>query len=365
MDEHAIRNLLEGNGGLPGALLKTALWLPGKTYGLAMRLRRAAYANALFRSTAVPVPVISVGNLTAGGSGKTPMTILLAQTLAARGFTPAILLRGYRQSATGLSDEAVLYRTRLPQAVVEVNPDRRAGARNAIGRGADIILMDDGMQHLKLARDLDIVLIDATSPWGGGNTIPGGLLREPTSALAAAGAVVITRSNQAAAGTVAALKAEIVRLAPGALVLTARHRPTRLHTLDATPLPLETLSGKNVVAISGIARPEAFHKTLQEIGAIIIDSICGADHLHFNREHIDAAMKTAADRNAVVVTTEKDRAKKIFSDLLGETTDNNTCGASYNTGVLTLGVEQEVDEKESLVALALGAIDKKRRGQQR
>ncbi len=341
MDEHGIRKILEGGGGTGGALARSALWIPGKCYGGAMRLRRAAYRHGLLPSFPARVPVVSVGNLTAGGSGKTPFVILLASDLIARGRKPAILLRGYRQSADGLSDEAILYRERVPDALVVTGADRVASAEKAAAAGADIILLDDGFQHLRLRRDFDIVLVDCTSPWGGGNTLPGGLLREPKSALARADAVILTRTDQASPEQVETIRAESSRLAPGAQVLISRHRPARLRDLAGRELALSDLSGKRVVALAGIARPEAFRRTLESLGAEVAAEVTGKDHDHFTRESVDAAVRLAGKIGGVAITTEKDRAKKIFGELADNNVDN------YN--VWTMGVDLEVGGWESLL----------------
>ena len=344
MNEHAMRRMLEGGGGWPGAMLRAGLWIPGKAYGGLMRLRRSAYRRGLLSSVHPGVPVISVGNLTAGGSGKTPFTVLLAEVLSGLGVRPGILLRGYRSSTEGLSDEAALYACLCPDALVETGSDRRASARRAVAAGAQALIMDDGMQHLRLRRDLDIVLVDATSPWGGGNTLPGGLLREPKSAMRHAGVVVVTRANQAPAETVAAIIREIRARARAALVLTACHRPARLYRLDNTEIPLSALRGRKAVALSGIARPEAFEKTLGELGADVVASFAGSDHEHYDKEFVGQAIAAAEKHGAVVVTTEKDRAKQIFSDYA----DNNN--VKEIPDIWTLGIRQAVDGEEKLRA---------------
>ena len=343
MDEHAIRGILEGGGGWPGVLVRAGLWLPGRLYGCVMAARRAAYRRGFFASVRPSVPTIAVGNLTAGGSGKTPFTIMLAGELAAMGVKPGILLRGYRQTRDGVSDEAALYRRRCPDAVVETGSDRRVSAGRAIAGGAGALLLDDGFQHLRLGRDLDIVLVDATSPWGGGNTIPGGLLREPRTALREAGAVVITRSDQCNPSRLGELRVEVGALAPDALILTARHRPARIFRLDGTEVPLGEICGRAVVALSGIARPEAFHRTLEDLGATVVATIAGKDHDPFSRQILERALALAEGRGAVVVTTEKDQGKQIFS----EYADNN----NKKNRVWTLGIELEVDNREALLGL--------------
>ncbi len=342
MDEHAIRRILEGGGGWAGSLVRAALWLPGRLYGGLMRLRRAAYSGGVLESFQPPLPAISVGNLAAGGSGKTPFVAMLAGELLALGQKPAILLRGYRQSRDGRSDEAELYRKLRPGALVETGANRRESATRAAAAGATVLLLDDGFQHLKMRRDLDIVLVDATSPWGGGNCLPGGLLREPRIALKKADIVIVTRSDQQDAPFIEGLRAEIASLVPSAPVFTARHRPARLERLDGREVPLDELRGRDVVALSGIARPEAFAKTLASLGATVVESVAGRDHDHFAADIIGRAADHAAKRNALVVTTEKDQTKQIFA----ESADKKGWGS-----LLVLGVDFEVDDREALLDL--------------
>lgn len=308
MNEHTIRTLLEGNGGAAGTALRALLYAPGKAYGEIMRARRRLYEIGAFPSAAAPVPVISIGNITAGGSGKTPFTALLANHFLQNGQTPAILLRGYRAQGETGSDEANLYKRLAPGAIIKVGSNRAASAAEATEEGANILLMDDGFQHLRLRRNLDIVLIDAASPWGGGNTIPGGLLREPLAALKRANILVITRSDQAPEPTLQAITARLKTLAPDAPIFTARHAPARLRA-DGEAIPLESLRGKNVVMLSGIARPEAFKQTLKTLGAKIAAEFIVNDHQNFPPDFMAQARSRAKELNAPIITTEKDEAK--------------------------------------------------------
>ena len=343
MFEHAVRRILEGGGGWPGSLLRAILWFPGRIYGGLMRLRRAAYAGGVMDSFQPPLPAVSVGNLVVGGSGKTPFAAMLAKELLALGEKPAILLRGYRQTRGGWSDEAELLRRLCPGARIEVGANRRDSAERAANAGATILLLDDGFQYLKMRRVLDVVLVDAASPWGGGNCLPGGLLREPRIALGKCDAVVITRSDQRSATFIEELRTEIAALAPPVPIFTARHRPARLERLGGGGIPLEKLGGRDVVALSGIAKPEAFEKTLISLGARVVKSIVGRDHDPFDAVFVERALADAAAQNALVVTTEKDRAKQIFS----ESADKNEWEE-----LLVLGIDLEIDGREELIALA-------------
>lgn len=355
MDEHAVRRILEGGGGWAGRLIRGGLWLPGAAYGSLMGIRRTAYAAGLLPSARAGLPVISVGNLTAGGTGKTPFVVMLARLLAGRGIRPGILLRGYRRSDEGQSDEESLYRLACPGAVVEAGPDRVAGAARAARAGAEALLLDDGFQHLRLQRDLDIVLIDACAPWGGGMPFPAGLLREPRSALAKADLVAITRSDQRDPEFVRRLRGEIRALAPSAPILAARHRPSGLRLPDGTVLPPAALAGKKVVALSGIARPEAFHLTLAGLGAEVVAVFAGNDHRHFDAAYLEQALAEARKSDAVAVTTEKDWVKTIFSRL------SDNIGVD-NTNMRVLEVRQEVDDPAALDRLLTGVLDARSAG---
>lgn len=184
-------------------LAQTLFWPLTLPYGATARLRASLYRRGLLRQRRLEGIVISVGNLTTGGTGKTPMVLWIAERLLADGRFPGILMRGYR-GETGpsgvTSDELRLLQARLGQRVqFGVGPDRFARGRELAARGVDWFVLDDGFQHFPLARDVDIVLIDATNPFGGGFLLPAGRLREPRSALARADLIVITRSDHAPA----------------------------------------------------------------------------------------------------------------------------------------------------------------------
>jgi len=228
--------------------------LGGVPYGAVMRLRRWAYNRGILTSHHVKVPVICVGNITTGGTGKTPMVKWVVDQLLERGKSPAILTRGYK-SVDGKSDEAELL-AQLTGVPVVINPDRVAGARHAIKSGANVIVMDDGFQHLRLQRDLDIVLIDAMDPFGHNACLPCGLLREPKTALRAAGAIVITRCENQSPEALENLQDQLTRLAPQAILAQAIHAPVGIIDHNGNSLPLDALAGRKVVAFCGVGNPE-------------------------------------------------------------------------------------------------------------
>lgn len=269
-----------GGGGALGALARLGLAPLAWAFGAAVRTRDLAYRRGWYGVRALPVPVISVGNLVAGGTGKTPFTALLVERLRARGRHPGVLARGYGpRTAGGLSDEgavlAFLSGANLPQ--VE-DPDRLRGGRALLAAHpeVDVLLLDDGFQHRRLARALDVVLLDATNPFGYERLLPRGLLREPPSALARAGLVVLTRVERADPASLVALRTRVATLTRAPL-LEARTVPRALVT-SAGPRPISDLSGTQVFALAGLGNPAAFEATLTDLGARVIGRRFLDDH---------------------------------------------------------------------------------------
>jgi len=287
-------------------------------YRMAVGLRRFAYRRGLLRVRRAPIPVISVGNVTWGGTGKTPLTGYLAKGLLARGTLPAVVSRGYGEPArsgmrphAGKSDETVVHAEKLPGVPVGANPNRIQGGREAAARGAKGALLDDGLQHLPLARDLEIITIDSTNPFGNGRLLPGGILRESPKVLRLADVVVLTRTDQIEPGPLAALKSRVRKLAPRAALVTSRHRPEGLSGyLVANERPLEELQGLPVAIFSGIGNPEAFGRTVRGLGAAVVSERRFPDHHVFSDEEmagVGRATETAGAK--MVLTTEKDAVK--------------------------------------------------------
>ena len=256
-------------------------------YGGALVLRNA-FCRPAERAA---VPVICIGNLTTGGTGKTPATVWVAEFLKRSGRKPAVLLRGYG------GDEGPLLGRLLPGTPVIEDADRVRGAACALAAGADVVVMDDGFQHRRLERDLDIVLVDATDPFGGGHLLPWGRLREPREALGRAGAVVITRADQVPTGVLEGIRQTVSRLAPEAVLAEAVHRP----------LVEEVLAGRKILAACGIGNPGAFRRTLEVLGAQVTLRPL-PDH-HAWTEADVALVNAAAKGMDTVMVTEKDWVK--------------------------------------------------------
>lgn len=316
MDERKALEIMGGGGGFGASLLRAGLLCASGPYSAAMRARRWLYRRGVLPSRSVDVPVICVGNITTGGTGKTPMVAWVVGHLFEAGRRPAILTRGYK-AVDGLSDEAELLKG-LTGADVVVNADRVAGATAAIAGGADVLVMDDGYQHRRLRRDLDIVLVDAADPFGFGHCLPRGLLREPRSALRDAGAVVVTRSDAVDGGSLVRLQERLRGLAPAASLHAAAHRPVKLIDPVGDEHPLDALTGRKVTAFCGIARPESFFETLRGLGAEVGGTLALGDHVNYT-DAVAADVRKVADESGtdVLVTTQKDHVKLVDTSLGG------------------------------------------------
>jgi tetraacyldisaccharide 4'-kinase len=219
-----------------------------------------------------------------------------------------VLSRGYKAGQAG-SDEAALIEQVTGVRVV-VDPDRHAGAQKGIDLGADVLVMDDGFSHLKLARDLNIVLIDATNPFGYGHVLPRGMAREPLSALRDADEVIITRSDQTAPTELEEITRRLERVTGGKQIHWAQHRPVAVIDPDGERHEPDTLAGRRVYAFAGIARPERFFRTLRELGARVVGEQGFDDHAELSEGEL-AALNQAAELSPadVLITTEKDHAR--------------------------------------------------------
>lgn len=292
--------------GLSAALLTPLAW----GYGALIRARNRAFDSGRLAIVRLPAPVISVGNLTVGGTGKTPFVMEIIRRLRACGARAAILTRGYGGSATTAADEVLEYQLALPDTPVIVDSNRAAGGRRALDGGADVLVLDDGFQHRRLARDLDIVLIDAMNPWGGGRLLPAGRLREPTSALRRAGLIVLTRCEAVDAARTDALAAEARRLQPAAPLLRAVTHAAAIATLSGERLDLEELAFERVLPVCAIGNPGGFLAMAHQLVGSAAPPLLWGDHHRYDRRDVaricDAARRQTAD---VVLTTRKDWVK--------------------------------------------------------
>ncbi len=295
-------------------------------YGLAIRLRCAFYAHALFKQRKLPQRVISVGNITLGGTGKTPTVMQIAGVLCRNRKRPVVISRGYGRSdesalvvvsdgkqvladvKTG-GDEPVLIGSRLADVPVIADRNRSRASLFALQKfGSDTVILDDGFQHLEVRRDLDIVLLDATDPFGSGKLFPAGILREPLSALKRAQAVLITNADRVK--DLGPLKSAINQNTQ-ARIFTSYQVPSCLvDVMTGETKPLSALRGIGVLAFSGIARPASFVSLLRSLGANVKAEIAYSDHYGYKRSDLAEIVQRAADAKVgMTVTTEKDAVR--------------------------------------------------------
>jgi tetraacyldisaccharide 4'-kinase len=283
--------------------LRILLWPASELYGVGVSLRTRLYAHGWRKQKHLKAAVISVGNLSVGGTGKTPLVIWLAEKLLEQGQRVAILTRGYRGTA-GSSDEVELMRSRLQNRVVfGVGKNRFAeGQRIESHQAIDIFLLDDGFQHLQLARDLDIVLMDASRPMAE-SLLPAGPMREPVSALTRAGIIIVTRTENTAGA-----KEAIQRLS-NLPIFSASTRLLGFRSIDGEG-SLQTvadLGSGPFFAFCGIGNPEAFVRDLQRWGIILAGHMFFADHHRYTLEDVQAIGRAATRLGAKsLLTTEKD-----------------------------------------------------------
>jgi tetraacyldisaccharide 4'-kinase len=267
--------------------------------------------------------VISIGNISLGGTGKTPAVILVAKHLAARGEGVVILTRGYGRTTSQrrilvggkchwkeVGDEALMLSRFLPTIPIVVGKDRVSGGKLAVERFQPrFVILDDGLQYLRLARDVEMVIIDATCPFGNGRLFPGGILRENISALRRAHLFFVTKVNQAA--NVGDLVAFLQRTYPHASVVQGTYQPSSLRDVRShDQLSLKFLRGKSVVAMSGIGNHISFERSLEQIGAHLAERVRLPDHHPYRREEVYEAAHLARRAGAqYLVTTEKDEVR--------------------------------------------------------
>ncbi len=296
-----------------------ALAIPAVAFGAIVRARNLWYdrPGATLRA---PLPVISVGNLAVGGTGKTPLVAWLARHLSALGLVPAVVSRGYggtagpgplvvstgsgpRVDARACGDEPHLLAKALPGAIVVVGADRLEGARCAAAAGAGVVLLDDGFQHRRLARDIDIVVLDGRAPFDGGHLLPWGSLREPPRSLARADCVVLTRLRAAdpAAGAIAAVRAAGF----AGPVIRAGHRTTGFKDVTGA----DRAAPERALAFCGIGDPRLFRLSLESAGVTVVRFRAFRDHHRYRSAGWESLLAEARSLGVTLVTTEKDLSR--------------------------------------------------------
>ena len=322
----------------PGAIrvLLAGLKALSLVFAAVVGARYLLYRIGILRRFPLGVQVISIGNVTAGGTGKTPVTEIFARMLAAEGRKVAILSRGYRRkeapwwmrmfaqvvtpplvvsdgrrvlrdSAEG-GDEPYMLASNLPGVAVVVDRDRVKAGRYAVKRlGCDTIILDDGFQYQRLKHSVEVVLVDATNPFGNGNMLPRGILREPARNLGRADIIFLTKCR----GDVSAVREEIRRYNQTAEIVECTHAPKSLKDVwSREEFPLSWLDGKTVCTLSGIASPKGFENSLRRLGAKVVWCERYADHHRYDSSEVLYALNRTADMGAdALVTTEKDAVR--------------------------------------------------------
>jgi tetraacyldisaccharide 4'-kinase len=320
LDSRDFHELVSGRrAGVGAALTRAGLRLAEAPYTLATRLRNVAFDRGWKPTLHVPVPVVSVGNITTGGTGKTPMVAWLARWFRERNVRLAIVSRGYGAQHGHMNDEGIELEQMLPDVPHVQQPDRVAGALMAIEEfTSQLILLDDGFQHRRLARDFDLVLIDALEPFGYGHVLPRGLLRESLAGLGRAQAIALSRADLVDAATRERIRATVCRYAPQAIWLEATHRPATLLNSLSESAPLTVLTTGRWGAFCGIGNPEGFRRTLEGCDCQLAAWRTFPDHHAYARADVESlALWARQERLTGLVCTRKDLVK-LSTDRLGD-----------------------------------------------
>ncbi len=300
-----------------GPFAHALLYALSLAYGAGVRARAALYHTGIIRSKKLPCKVISVGNITVGGSGKTPMVVHIAERLSETGLRVLVLSRGYKRSGSGTEvvadgekvlldprragDEPYLMATRLDGVPVMVGTDRVEAGLCGIERfSPDVIILDDAFQHLRIKRDLDIMLVDSRRGFGSGYLLPRGPLREPLSGINRADIVMIKGEGEFRLPWSVAQEKPVFRFS---------YIPKGLVGPDGElPGGVDRLRGRMIAALAGIADPASFFQTLERLGAVVTKTLAYPDHHWYTADDAER-IKREADGTELLVTTEKDLAR--------------------------------------------------------
>lgn len=316
--------------------LRAVLRVAEVPYTAVVAWRNRRFDRVEASSVGVDVPVISVGNLTLGGTGKTPLVEWIVRWLRERNLRVAIVSRGYGAEEGKRNDEAIQLEQSLPDVPHLQNRDRVEAAQTAIDElDMQCIVLDDGFQHRRLRRDLDIVLLDACEPFGHDHVFPRGTLREPLSGIRRAQVVILSRADLIDASQREAIRQRVTQLHPQALWLEACHQPRSFLTSGGAEQPIVSLRGQRVAAFCGIGNPQGFRHTLDSIGASVEAFREFPDHHLYTRDDIESLTRWADEASvAAVLCTHKDLVK-IGVDRLG----------THSLWALTIGLTFTVGEE--------------------
>jgi tetraacyldisaccharide 4'-kinase len=297
--------------GVSASALRAALSVFEPAYFLGVQWRNRRFDSGRREATRVGVPVVSVGNITTGGTGKTPVVEWVARRLREWQRHVVIISRGYGAEAGTQNDEAIELEQSLPDVPHLQNPNRVEAARAAIQQyGCQCILLDDGFQHRRLARDLDIVLLDALEPFGFHHLLPRGILREPLANLARADWVGLSRANLIEDAKRQEIREQVARFAPRAHWFEVSHEPMHWENDAGDCLPVGELLDRPLFAFCGIGNPNGFRRTLDQLGLDVQDLRVFPDHHTYGRQDVDSlADWVRGTPDATLVCTRKDLVK--------------------------------------------------------
>ena len=340
--------------GIIAAIVKSTLSAFTLPYLAVLNTRNTLYKKGIVRSSRLPVKVISIGNITTGGTGKTPLVEFSVKYLIESGRKVAVLSRGYggdNSSQEGdeiVNDECLTLIENLRDVPVLAGRDRVKSGEKAINDfGVDCVVLDDGFQHLRLKRDLDVVVIDALNPFGGENLIPRGSLREPLQNLERADLFIISHCDQGNEQIIRSIYKKLDQINHSASVCESIHRPVHFDTIaDGSILELEWLKGKRVYALSAIGNPESFSNTLKGLGADLIKHKVFQDHHVYTEEEIEDVISAAQLLGAdAIVVTQKDIVKIRKMNI-------------KNANILSLRIEIEITRGVDLYKAAIDRVFK-------
>jgi len=340
--------------GIIAAIVKSTLSAFTLPYLAVLNTRNTLYKKGIVRSSRLPVKVISIGNITTGGTGKTPLVEFSVKYLSGSGRKVAVLSRGYggdnsSQEGDGMvNDECLTLIENLQDVPVLAGRDRVKSGEKAINDfGVDCVVLDDGFQHLRLKRDLDVVVIDALNPFGGENLIPRGSLREPLQNLERADLFIISHCDQGNEQIIRSIYKKLDQINHSASVCESIHRPVHFDTIaDGSILELEWLKGKRVYALSAIGNPESFSNTLKGLGADLIKHRVFQDHHVYTEEEIEDVISAAQLLGAdAIVVTQKDIVKIRKMNI-------------KNANILSLRIEIEITRGVDLYKAAIDRVFK-------
>ncbi len=320
--------------GVFDSILLGFLYLCSVLYSQLVNLKLWLYKNSLLQASSLPCHVISLGNITVGGTGKTPTALCLAAMIRDMGYRVAVLNRGYRakwkgkigvvsdgrktfMTAAEAGDEAFLLAKNLPGVPVLIGADRaRTGLYAVKHLEAEVVILDDGYQHWHLARDLDILLIDAINVFGNNYILPRGTLRESLSHIDRADVCLMTKVDQAPQKNLEKIRKTIADYNERAVLVESIHKPRCFIEIadwykgSGKEIPLEAMRGRKITAISGIGNPASFEQTIHDIGAIVVTSIRFPDHHDYSMREMQSVMeKSAAQGIEAIIITDKDAVK--------------------------------------------------------